>query len=49
LNTVPRRSEKRGTGDRGGTVAFAGATFKRDTYLYADDDGILVAERNLLA
>ena len=49
LNTVPRRSEKNGTGERGGTVVFAGATFERDNYLYADDDGILVAERNLLA
>ncbi|HET6836904.1 MAG TPA: ribonuclease E activity regulator RraA [Gemmatimonadales bacterium] len=49
LNAVPRRSEKHGTGERGGTVAFAGATFGRNRYVYADDDGILVAERNLLA
>ena len=49
LNTVPRRSEKQGKGERGGVVVFAGATFGRHKYLYADDDGILVAERNLLA
>ncbi len=49
LNTVPRRSEKNGTGEQGGTVVFAGARFERHNYLYADDDGILVAERNLLA
>jgi regulator of ribonuclease activity A len=48
LNTVPRRSEKHGTGEQGATVRFAGATFSRHMYLYADDDGILVAERNLL-
>lgn len=48
LNTVPRRSDKNGIGERGGTVVFAGATFSRHMYLYADDDGILVAERNLL-
>ena len=48
LATVPRRSEKNGTGARGGTVVFAGATFRPQMYLYADDDGILVAERDLL-
>jgi regulator of ribonuclease activity A len=49
LNTVPRRSDKKGAGERGGTVMFAGATFRPHMYLYADDDGILLAERNLLA
>ncbi|HYF40554.1 MAG TPA: ribonuclease E activity regulator RraA [Gemmatimonadales bacterium] len=49
LNTVPRRSEKNGTGEAGRTVEFAGACFGRGQYIYADDDGILVAERNLLA
>ena len=49
LNTVPRRSEKNGAGERGGTLLFAGATFGRHMHLYADDDGILVAERDLLA
>jgi regulator of ribonuclease activity A len=49
LNTVPRRSEKNGMGERGGTLEFAGVTFNRDMYLYADDDGMLVAKRNLLA
>ena len=49
LNTVPRRSEKNGIGEQGGTLVFAGATFERHYYLYADDDGILVAERDLLA
>jgi regulator of ribonuclease activity A len=48
LNTMPRRSEKTGSGERGGMVVFAGASFRRHQYLYADDDGILVAERNLL-
>ena len=48
LSTVPRRSEKRGMGERDGTLAFAGVTIKPGMYLYADDDGILVAERNLL-
>jgi regulator of ribonuclease activity A len=49
LASIPRRSEKNGTGARGGTVVFAGATFRPGMYLYADDDGILVAERNLLS
>jgi regulator of ribonuclease activity A len=49
LNTVPRRSEKKGAGERGGTVVFAGTTFRRNMHLYADDDGILLAERDLLS
>jgi regulator of ribonuclease activity A len=49
LNTAPRPSDKKGMGEQGGTLVFAGATFRPRMYLYADDDGILVADRNLLA
>lgn len=48
LNTVPRRSEKKGMGERGGVVTFAGTTFRPDAYLYADGDGVVVAKRDLL-
>lgn len=48
LNTVPVRSGKQRTGERGGTLSFAGITFTPGRFLYADADGMLVAERNLL-
>jgi regulator of ribonuclease activity A len=49
LGTVPRRSGKDGKGKRGGNVAFAGVAFSPGRFLYADEDGILLAERDLLA
>jgi regulator of ribonuclease activity A len=48
LNTAPRASGKKGSGEQGGTVTFAGASFSPRKYLYADGDGMLVAERGLL-
>jgi regulator of ribonuclease activity A len=48
LNAVPTRSEKNGSGERGGTLTFAGVTFAPGRFIYADSDGVLVAERNLL-
>ncbi len=49
LHTVPRRSGKEGAGERDVAVDFAGITFTPGHYLYADADGILVADRDLLA
>jgi regulator of ribonuclease activity A len=49
LGAVPRRSAKAGTGERRVPVTFAGITFTPGGYLYADSDGIIVAERDLLA
>ncbi len=48
LNTAPRASSKQGGGERGGAVAFAGVSFSPGQCLYADGDGILLADRNLL-
>jgi regulator of ribonuclease activity A len=48
LATNPRRSEKRGIGQRDIPVTFAGVTFEPGQYLYADDDGIVIANRDLL-
>jgi regulator of ribonuclease activity A len=48
LHAVPMRSGKTGTGQRGIPVSFAGVTFTPGAYLYADRDGILVADRDLL-
>jgi regulator of ribonuclease activity A len=49
LQTVPRKSAKDGVGEQGIPVTFAGVTFVRGHFLYADADGIIVAERDLLA
>jgi regulator of ribonuclease activity A len=48
LNTSPRGAGKRGDGVQGGLLTFAGLAFSEGKYLYADRDGILLADRNLL-
>ena len=47
LRAVPRRSARAGAGERGSPVAFAGVTFAPGAWLYADRDGIVVADRKL--
>lgn len=47
LNTHPLRSSKHGQGHRDVMITFAGVNFKKDQYLYADGDGIIVAEAKL--
>ena len=47
LGTIPRKSIKRGEGETQIPVAFAGVLFKPGHFLYADEDGIVVAERDL--
>jgi regulator of ribonuclease activity A len=49
LHAVPRKSGKTGAGQQGVPVTFAGVTFTRGCHLYADRDGIVVADRDLLA
>ncbi|MGZ4958329.1 MAG: ribonuclease E activity regulator RraA [Methylomonas sp.] len=47
LNTHPLRSSKHGHGDRDIMITFAGVNFKKDHYLYADSDGIIVSDTKL--
>ena len=47
INTSPMRSGKSGAGQRSATVSFAGVTFSPGHFLYADEDGIVVADRRL--
>jgi len=47
LATTPRRSEKRGFGEREVPVSFAGVRFAPGAHLYADSDGILVSSSAL--
>lgn len=45
LATNPRKSQRRGEGQRGCPVTFAGVRFTPGDWVYADSDGILVAGR----
>ena len=47
LATNPRKSNKNGDGDTTISVSFAGVTIRPGQYIYADEDGWLVAERAL--
>ncbi len=47
LHTHPLKSSKKGHGERDNTVTFAGVQFKKDHFLYADEDGIIVSETEL--
>lgn len=49
LGAVPKRSGKEGKGQRDTPVYFAGAVFKPGAYLYADADGIIVSDEDLLS
>ena len=48
LHTSPRRSGKTGAGQQNTPLHFAGVTLRPGSYLYADEDGLIVAERDLL-
>ncbi len=48
MAAVPRRSGKEGAGERDVSVAFAGIAFAPGDHLYADADGIVVADHDLL-
>lgn len=47
LAPSPRRSVKQGEGQRGVPLHIAGLTLRPGYYLYADEDGIVVAEQPL--
>jgi len=47
LGTNPRKSVKKGVGDRDVPVTFAGVTFNPGDYVYADTDGILVSTNKI--
>ncbi len=47
IASCPKKSTKRGLGDRGYPVHFAGVDFHPGDYAYADADGLIVAGRDL--
>jgi regulator of ribonuclease activity A len=48
LGTHPRKSIKRGVGERDIAVTFGGVTFRPGHHVYADQDGVVVSEAALL-
>jgi regulator of ribonuclease activity A len=48
INTNPRKSIKKGAGDRNIPVYFADVRFTPGHFVYADEDGVLVSETALL-
>lgn len=48
LDTHPRKSVKKGAGDRDIPVCFGGVTFAPGHHLYADEDGVLVSPASLI-
>ena len=49
LATHPVKTDKRGEGQRDLVVRFAAVTFRPGDWLYADEDGIVVAKRQLVS
>lgn len=47
IGTNPRKSVKKGAGDRDIPVSFSGVTFSPGDYVYADEDGILISPEKL--
>jgi regulator of ribonuclease activity A len=48
IAVCPLKTDKRGEGQRDIPVRFAGATFRPCDWVYADEDGVIVARRPLL-
>ena len=49
LNCYPLKSNKRGEGQLNVAIRFAGVSFEPGQHLYADENGIVVANKNLLS
>lgn len=47
LASHPRRSGKAGAGERGAALSFAGLLIRPGDWVYADEDGLIVSEREL--
>ncbi len=48
LNTHPIKTEKRGIGDSNVAVTFAGQTIKPGQWIYADNNGVLITNKELV-
>ena len=48
LSTIPIKSVKKGIGENNVNISFMNATFKPGEYIYADLDGIIISEKELV-
>ena len=48
ISTHPRKTEKKGVGDLNIPVTFGGVTFVPGQYVYADNNGVIIAPTKLL-
>lgn len=48
LGSIPKKSVRKGIGDTGADIHFGDVTFCQDDWIYADNNGIIVAKENLL-
>lgn len=48
ISTHPRKTEKRGIGDLNIPVTFGGVTFVPGQYVYADNNGVIIAPTKLI-
>ena len=48
LGTLPLKTEKKGVGEKDVAVNFADVDFIPGHFLYADEDGVIVSQKNLL-
>ncbi len=49
LGRIPLRTDKRGIGQRDIAVTFGGVTFRPGEFVYADNNGIIVAAQDLVS
>lgn len=49
LAAHPRKTEKKGIGERNRTVSFAGVQFNPGDFLYADNNGVIVSPQDLVS
>ena len=48
LSTIPVKSVKKGLGENNVNISFMNTTFKPGEYIYADLDGIIISEKELV-
>ena len=48
LSTIPIKSNKRGDGETGVSVSFAGITIRPGEFVYADEDGLVLSHHELV-
>lgn len=48
LACIPQKSTRKGVGETGLTLSFGGVTIAQDDYIYADNNGIVVAKESLV-